>query len=275
MDTQPLEPEPISRRHDPTFVVYIDESGDEGFRFGAGSSEWFVLSAVITRRAQDRETVKLVDQVRTLLGRTDKNPLHFRKLKHERRLPYVEEIAKANLRCVSVFVHKPSLQEQETFREGYRLYFYCARFLLERVSWYCRDRKTMHDAGDGSAEIIFSNRSAMPYAELLSYLKLLKVRSWYAPARIDWNAIKTDQIKAYSAGTRMGLVIADAVAGSFWYAVEPSRLGFTENRYARMLKPVVYRHGKYQGYGLKFWPREVKTLLETEGRFEWLRTEYQ
>lgn len=28
----------------PTFVVYIDESGDEGFRFNGGSSKWFAYN---------------------------------------------------------------------------------------------------------------------------------------------------------------------------------------------------------------------------------------
>jgi hypothetical protein len=34
-----------------SFVVYIDESGDEGFVFkpdGSGSSRWFVLGAAVT-----------------------------------------------------------------------------------------------------------------------------------------------------------------------------------------------------------------------------------
>jgi len=48
----------------PTFVVYVDESGDEGFSFGRGSSEWFVLSAVIIKKANELETVKLVDRIR-------------------------------------------------------------------------------------------------------------------------------------------------------------------------------------------------------------------
>jgi hypothetical protein len=40
------------------FRVYIDESGDEGFKFdqpGKGSSRWFVLSAVVTREENDRD----------------------------------------------------------------------------------------------------------------------------------------------------------------------------------------------------------------------------
>jgi hypothetical protein len=41
-----------------SFVAYIDESGDEGFKFAKGSSEWFVLSAAITRKRFDVATVK-------------------------------------------------------------------------------------------------------------------------------------------------------------------------------------------------------------------------
>ncbi|MCK4298510.1 MAG: DUF3800 domain-containing protein [Planctomycetes bacterium] len=259
-----------------TFVVYIDESGDEGFAFEAGSTDWFVLSAIVTRKAKDLQTVKLVDEVRALLDKPRKKPLHFRDLKHEQRLPYVAAIANAPLRTVSVLVHKPSLREVEKFQERYRLYFYAVRYLLERVSWYCRDHKTARDAGDGSAEIVFSNRSGMSYDEMKRYLDLLERRTGFFDVRIEWSVIKTHQITAYSAGRRMGLQIADAVAGSFFYAVETSRHGFTEDRYVRMLKPVVYqRRGQYEGYGLKFWPREVADLLRGGERFGWLRSEYQ
>ena len=92
-----------------SFVVYIDESGDEGFQFDKGSSKWFVLSAAITHKATDLATVKLVDTVRATLGRKDNAPLHFRGLKHEHRLPFLHEIAQADLKTVSVFIHKPAI----------------------------------------------------------------------------------------------------------------------------------------------------------------------
>lgn len=120
--------------HEPTFVVYIDESGNEGFSFDRGSSVWFVVSAVITRKATDLDTVKLVDNVRMKLAKQERKPLHFRDLKHEQRLPFIGEISAAALRTVSVVVHKPSIKEPEKFKERYRLYFYSVRYLLERVS---------------------------------------------------------------------------------------------------------------------------------------------
>jgi len=259
----------------PTFVVYVDESGDEGFSFGRGSSDWFVLSAVITREAKDLQVVKLVDKVRTQLGKPDKMPLHFRDLKHEQRLPFMAEIASADLRTASVLVHKPSLKEPEKFQERYRLYFYAVRYLFERVSWYCRDHKTPRDRGDGSAGMIFSNRSGMSYDEMKDYLGYLEENTGPFDVRIEWSVVKPSQIVAFSPGKRMGLQIADAVASSFFYAVQPTQHGFTEDRYARMLKPVVYhREGRYLGYGLKFWPREVDELLRAEEQVEWVRANY-
>ena len=259
-----------------TFVVYVDESGDEGFSFDRGSSEWFVLSAVIIKRAIELETVRLVDRIRNQLLRPEKKPLHFRDLKHEQRLPFIGEISKASLRTVSVIIHKPSIKEPEKFHERFRLYYYTVRYLLERVSWYCRDHKLPKDEGDGSAQIIFSNRSGMSYLEMKEYLGLLKDQTRLADVRIDWNVINPDKFIAYSPGKKMGLQIVDAIAGSVFFAVQPTRYGYIEDRYIRMLKPVVYHHGgKYRGYGLKFWPREMDQRLETAVELEWIRTDYK
>ena len=260
----------------PTFKAYIDESGDEGFSFGAGSSEWFVLSCAITRSAEDLQTVKLVDDVKELLNKPPKKPLHFCDLKHEQKLPYIQKIAQADLKAISILVHKPSLKEPEKFMQRYRLYFYCVRYLVERLSWYCSTAKRGHDLGDGSVEIIFSNRSGMSYDELKNYLGYLRQNSNLFKVRIDWNIIKESQITAYSAGMRRGLQVADAIAGSFYFSVQPSQYGFTETKYAIMLKPIVYHHkGFYNGYGVKFWPREVKDTLLTMAEYGWIKEWYK
>ncbi len=259
-----------------SFRVYVDESGDEGFSFPGGSSEWFVLSAVITHCATDLAAVKVVDAVRSQLGKPRKKPLHFRDLRHEHRLVLVDAIAKQPLRVVNVLVHKPSLNEPEKFRERYRLYFYAARYLLERVSWYCRDHRRATDQGDGTAQIIFSNRSGMAYQELREYFRVLKERTDLFDVRVDWGVIRQDRIAALTPGRARGLQVADAVAGSFFYAAQTSQYGFTEDRYARMLKPVVYHHrGRWLGYGVKLWPREVETRLAADERLGWVREVYE
>lgn len=95
-----------------SFTAYIDESGDEGFVFlpgEKGSSRWLVLSAVVFRKAKDLEAVRVMREVRTLLGKDPKKALHFREMKHEHRVPYVRALATAPMRTVSVLIHKPSI----------------------------------------------------------------------------------------------------------------------------------------------------------------------
>ena len=108
------------------------------------------------------------------------------------------------------------------------------------------------------------------------YLRLLKEQTGFLDMRINWDVINADQIVAYSSGKEMGLQIADAIASSAFYAVQLSQHGYTEDRYIRMLKPVIYhRQGRYLGYGLKFWPKEVDDMLENEEQIRWVQTDFK
>ena len=258
------------------YRVYVDESGDEGFVFRpdrSGSSEWFVLSAVVARASHDRSLIELVDAMRAQLGKKPREPLHFRKLKHEHRLPFAAKIAAARLRVVSVLVHKPSIQEPEKFSERFLLYRYASRYLLERVSWLCRDHAI---EGATAAKVTFSNRSAMSYEELRGYLRRLKENTQEFDVRIDWDAIDPDRVEARTHDSLCGLQVADAVASAFFFGVNRSRHGFSEPRYAQLLAPVAYRHkGAALGYGVKLWPKEIAgRIADLEGA-EWIAGTYK
>ena len=63
-----------------SFVTYIDESGDEGFVFkpcGAGSSRWFVLSALVIRNKNDHQLIDCLAEARDVLKKPRLFPLHF------------------------------------------------------------------------------------------------------------------------------------------------------------------------------------------------------
>jgi hypothetical protein len=256
----------------PSFVVYVDESGDEGFQFSKGSSEWLVLSASIFRKATEPQDVKLVNDVCKLLGKSPQSGLHFRLLKHDQRVPYIARIASTRTRTISVLVHKPSLREPEVFREKSRLYIYSVRYLLERVSWFCREKLLRGDPGDGSAEIIFSNRSSTSYGDIRDYRKNLQAKD----TQIHWPAIRPDQVYPLPHKQRFGLQIADAIASSFYLALQTNRFGFTEDRFARMLRPIVWRRGSsILAYGLKIWPKEAEAALDYDGSHKWIRECYQ
>lgn len=240
-----------------SFVAYIDESGDEGFRFredGSGSSRWFVLSALVVRKEYDRdEIIPAARDLREILRKEPKKALHFRELRHEQRIPIARRIGSMRVRTVSVVVHKPCIESPENFqREPYSLYRYCSRLLMERISWLCRDS---HDpnAGDGRVELIYSNRSRMSYDDLTAYLDKLKFEIPHQ-VRIEWSAIDSSMVRAVNHDQLAGLQLADAVASGVYFGVNTNLYGETEPRYAQLMSPTLYRHrSRTAGYGLKFW----------------------
>jgi hypothetical protein len=238
------------------FVVYVDEAGDEGFKFldgERGSSRWFVLSATIIRKSNDRQLVELGRAARKLLQKPEKYVFHFRELKHEQRVPLVRLISEAPVRTVNIMVHKPSIRHPETFQqEAHKLYRYCSRLLLERVSWLCRDHTNGRTC---AADLIFSNRSAMSYDDLRNYLDLLRRQSALNPdVSIYWPAISCENVRAVNHDQLAGLQVADAVASSMFFAANKTLYGEVEDRYFRSLRPTFFRNDSQAvGYGIKIW----------------------
>jgi hypothetical protein len=250
----------------PSFCAYVDESGDEGFVFnadGSGSSRWFVLSAAVIRQTNDLEMVSCLKEVRTVLQKAPKTPLHFVDLKHEQRVPYIRRVGELPLRTVSVLIYKPLIREPEKFQNTkYLLYRYATRLLLERVSWLCREQRRTGE-GDGFCEVIFSNRSNMSYDEIRDYLRLLLQQSEANPqeVQIDRTVIVPERIRAVEHSKLAGLQVADAVASGLHFALKVNRYGETETGYLPHLKKTLYRHkGEAMGYGLKVWPEDFATV---------------
>ncbi|MFN0038108.1 MAG: DUF3800 domain-containing protein [Burkholderiales bacterium] len=247
-------------------MVYIDESGDEGFVFngdGSGSSRWFVLSAAVIRKVNDLQMVSCLKDVRAVLGKQPKTPLHFVDLKHEQRIPYIRRVGDLPIRTVNILVYKPLIVEPEKFQNTkYLLYRYATRMLLERVSWLCRDHRQTEE-GDGFAEIIFSNRSNMSYDNIRDYLRVLRKQAADNPQKvqIDPTVIDPGRISSVEHSKLAGLQVADAVASGLHFAVKVNRYGETENAYLPHLKETLYRHQKTAlGYGIKVWPEDFTTL---------------
>jgi hypothetical protein len=259
-----------------SFTAYIDESGDEGFVFQPnekGSSRWLVLSAVIFRKNRDLDAVKIMKEVRAKLGKDPKRALHFSHLKHEQRIPYLRILGESSFRSISILIHKPSIEDPEIFRsEGFRLYRYASRLLLERMSWLCRDHKK-NDEGDGSVEITFSNRSAMSYDDLRNYLNVLKDSALTNGSQIDWNIIDITSVKAINHDQLAGLQIADAIASGIYYGVNLNQYGEAESRYVELISPTLYKNkGVALGYGLKFWPKNIDYLKDQHKHLSYFET---
>jgi hypothetical protein len=266
-------------RTKPSFIAYVDESGDEGFVFradGSGSSRWFVLSAAVIRQANDLQMVSCLKEVRAVLGKAPMTPLHFVDLRHEQRVPYIRRVGALQIRTVSVMVCKPLIAEPEKFQNTkYLLYRYATRLLLERVSWLGRDQRRSGE-GDGFTEVIFSNRSNMSYEDIREYLRRLRGMAEANPlsVQVEPTVIDPERIRAVEHSKLAGLQVADAVASGIHFALKVNRYGETEAGYLLHLTSSFYRHkGEVMGYGLKFWREDfatIKAKAPEAGNFEGL-----
>lgn len=169
-----------------SYIAYIDESGDDGFgRYRipgqtGGASTWLTLSATVCRMSRDLEMVEWRNEIRSKLGRKAENrPLHFKDMNHGQRTMASQVLATKALRGICVAAHKPSLQV-EIYAEKNQPYFYLCRYLIERISWLCRDLRRIVPEGDGRVKIIFSRRGGLSYEAFRAYL--LKLKNFDDPA---------------------------------------------------------------------------------------------
>ena len=68
------------------------------------------------------------------------------------------------MRATSIIAEKTGIPPG-IYTEKNQLYFYLTRFLLERMSWLCRDLRSVVREGDGRVKIIFSRRGGMSYTD--------------------------------------------------------------------------------------------------------------
>jgi len=254
-----------------TFVAFIDEAGDEGFKFVARparqSSEWFIMAGVVMRVNMVQMLDYALHQFREAW--TGRGPFHFRDADHHERLAFIEAIRSWPYHLVVVAVHKPGLLDSGLARHKHLLYQYTVKMLIERISWCSISHK-----GDQTAatRLILADRGQLRMNRLQAYLDLLKTTG--RNHNIRWSAIDVDLIEAAPMKAHTGLQVADVVAGSVEKALELSRHSTTEHRYVKLLRRRFYRRdSKCSGNGLKVfprWPDEADDPF-TPNRLHWLK----
>lgn len=251
-----------------SFVAYIDESGDDGlgnFRApgSSGASHWLVISACIYRYSFDLEAVRWRDEILDLMPSKKRRNLHFSNLNHTQRIVTTQKLANKPIRAIGVLSNK-TLIPVGTYSSKNQLYFYLTRYLIERISWLCRDLRPSVPEGDGRVQITFSRRGGMSYGDFAEYLRWLRL-STGTTNRIHWPIIDIDGIQALDHSTRAGLQIADVVASALAAGIEPDAFGNCESRYAENLRPIVYRRGgNYLSYGFKLVPHPSEIVLTAD-----------
>jgi hypothetical protein len=224
--------------------AFVDESG--GRAVTAKSTDYFVMAAVVIDDTAIAVASETLTQMRQDLGRRPGDPLSWKNLKsHSQRLRAAQLLAAAPVTISSVVVCKRYLATALPSED--HAYLYTLRFLLERLSWLARDRKT-------AVEYTLAMITRFRLATLRAYEARLRNSS---TCKIAWDGMplpgRIDQPSRQEL-----LQLADLAASATAKAFELDRFGNTERRYLEMLAPRLYRRGRgataLTSYGLKMHP---------------------
>jgi hypothetical protein len=220
--------EPIN----PSTLVFLDESGDAGFKFGEGSSAFFVVTLVIIPDASSAESLdKTIANLRVKLKTPANYEFHFTATCSAWRTAFVKEINGLNFRYHSIVINKPALRG-EGFRVKESFYKFACKIVLQNAARELTNATVVLD-GCGSREF---------QRELGSYLR----RNINTP---DAPSIAIKKLKVQDSRKNNLLQLADMVCG----AVARSFTNKKDARdYRRWLKP---REARVQ-----FWPKESPGL---------------
>lgn len=244
------------------FTAYIEEAGDEGIERG---SRWFIVAAVIVEKSKDLEISRCIDEIKqTFKLQPLAGPIHWRNIKHlSIRKGIIDCVTKQDLTIVYILCDTYDQQIiNSTLKGKGRLYFYLARRLLERISWFGSDLKD-------TVDLVFANRSNMSYPELKEYLEGVCQEPG---CQIKSSVINLANAKCYNADQFKLLQVADICVSACFNALEVDQYGYCEERYLLKLWDKIYRrNGNLFSYGFKFLPSDLHLSQEIIQKYSWIR----
>lgn len=242
-----------------TFTCYIDESGDPGFTFRPlgerGSSRWMFVGALVIKTPRIPQLILDVEGWRGELGMAKHQDFHFHRFTHERRIATLQRIAKLHARFVVVGLNKERLPKMSARSATDQVYLYASRFILERISWLCRDENPLNP----SADVIFSARGGLNIPRVQNYLSLIKA----GDNSIEWACIDPSRLDVQPNECVTGLQLADSIVSGTRWGIQADDFGNVETRYIYEMRRKYYRYLRADGtrelvnYGLKLYPESL------------------
>src|SRR5258708_7730802 len=127
-------------------IIFIDESGDSGFKFAKGSSTYFVIALILFEDDLDaEETALCIKKLRRSLNKPDTFEFKFNKCNRKFRELFFETIKKSKFTFRAIVFDKESIYSSYLRNNKDSFYNFALRMVLEHNSKTIRDAKIRLD----------------------------------------------------------------------------------------------------------------------------------
>lgn len=127
-------------------IIFIDDSGDPGFKIGKGSSEVFVIALVIFDDPLDAEETALkIKRLKQSMGLHEKYEFKFNKCSKVFRCKFLSIIADSKFRVRSIVMSKKNIYGVELRRSRESFYNYAIKTVLKYHRGTIADAKVRLD----------------------------------------------------------------------------------------------------------------------------------
>lgn len=136
-------------------LVFIDESGDAGFKMSKGSSSTFVVALVIfDDELEAEETALRIKKLRRELKKSEKFEFKFNKCSRELRINFLKTVCTAKFRIRAIVFKKESIYSGHLRSKKDSFYYFALRQVLEHNNKSIKNAKIRLD---GLGEKSFKN----------------------------------------------------------------------------------------------------------------------
>jgi len=196
-------------------IVFIDDSGDPGFKLDKGSSAYFVIACVIFDDPLDaEETALVIKKFRRTLGWADYREFKFNKTKKDIVSSLLNEVATNKFRIRAISMDKSKIRSHELKNRQDSFYNYTIKEVLAKT-------QTLHHA-----DIRLDGHSGRQYKQsAITYFR----------REINSRSKKISKVKFVDSRTNVLIQLADLVAGSILRTYQTDKSD--SNTYIKILKP--------------------------------------
>lgn len=133
-------------------IVFIDESGDPGFRVSKGSSKHFVIVLIVFYEEIDAEETALqIKKLKKSLGKKESFEFKFNKCNKEYREKFLKTVQKCNFHIRAIVFNKELVYSNHLKQNKERFYNFALRMVLEHSASTIQKAKIRLD-GSGERE---------------------------------------------------------------------------------------------------------------------------